>query len=75
MCADITAVQVERKLKLKSNHELLSYSMCTNVPGVNQEFFPCRQGDSDEDIKELVADYGKKLTAISQQSFVLFSAK
>ena len=53
LCYDISGVPVEQKLKFKSTHELLSYSMCTNVPSVESEIFECRREDSEEAIKKL----------------------
>ena len=63
MCADVNnGNQVERKLKLKSTHELLSYSLSTNVLGFEEDIFKCREGDTNEDIKKIVKDFVAKLT-------------
>ena len=54
MCTDVHGNQVKRKLKLNSRHQLLSYSMTTNIPGFEgEEIFKCK-GDTDEDIKNFV---------------------
>ena len=57
MCADINRVQAERKLKFKTTRELLSFSLSTNVSGINREILNCREDDSDEAIKKLVESF------------------
>ena len=63
-------MEVKRKLKLNSTHQLLSYSMAANVPGFEGEkIFKCREGDSEEDIENLVKSFVAKLNSISKKSF------
>ena len=48
--------------------------MATNVPGFEgDEIFKCREGDSDDDIKNLVKTFVAKLTSISEKRFAILS--
>ena len=38
-CNDVNGVQVERKLKFTSTHQLLSFSLCTNVIGCETRYY------------------------------------
>ena len=44
---------VEQKLHFNTEHELLSNSMATNVFGGETEFFECKNGDREEEIKKI----------------------
>ena len=54
MCAVVNGNIVEWKLRFKTTHELLNFSMCTNIPGCDSKIFECREDDSDEAINKLV---------------------
>ena len=69
MCNDLNGNPVERRLKFSSTHQLLSYSLCTNVPGCDTEFFACRESDSETDVKKLVEKFVAQLLDISEKSF------
>ena len=68
-CTDVNEVSVERVLKFSTTHQLLSFSLATNVPGVPGEYFACRQGDTDSEVKALVDQFVSQLLSISEQSF------
>ena len=52
MCNDLNGNPVERRLKFSTVHQLLSYSLCTNVPGYDNEFFACHEGDSETNVND-----------------------
>ena len=52
-----------------STHQLLSFSLCTNVPGSETEFFACRQGDAETGINDLVENFFTLLLSISEKKF------
>ena len=69
MCNGLDGIPVERRLKFSTVHRLLSYSICTNVPGCDNEFFACREDDTEMDIKNLVKKIVNQLLDISEKSF------
>ena len=69
MCDDLNENPIECVLKFSTTHQLLSYSLATNVPGCALEFFACREGDTETDVKDLVDKFIGKLLAISEKSF------
>ena len=69
MCNELDRNPIERRLKFSTVHRLLSYSICTNVPGCDNEFFECRQDDTESDIKNLVKKIINQLIDISEKSF------
>ena len=66
-CNDLDGNSVERRLKFSTVHRLLSYSLCTNVPGCVNEFFACHEGDTEIDIKSLVKKIVDQLLVISEK--------
>ena len=69
LCRDINDQVVSRTLKFSITHQLLSYSLATNVPGCAPEFFACREGDTETDVKDLVDKFVGQLLAISEKKF------
>ena len=57
MCNGVNGESVACDLKFTSTHQLLSYSFAINFPGVEHEYFACRQGDSESDVNELVEKF------------------
>ena len=45
-CNNVNGLPVECVLKFTSTHQLLSFSLCTNVPGCETDFVACREGDT-----------------------------
>ena len=68
-CDDINGIPVKRVLKFISMLQLLSFSLCTNVPGCKTEFFTCRKSNTETDIKDLVEKFVGQLLAISEKNF------
>ena len=64
----VNSLTIERTLKFTSTHQLLSFSLSTNVPGCESDFFACRQGDTETDINDLVEKFVAQLS-ISEKSF------
>ena len=74
MCDDLNGNLIERRLKFSTIDQLPSYSFCTNVPGCADEFFACREGDSETDVKNLVEKFVAQLLSISEKSFIQMEA-
>ena len=69
MCDDVNGQSVARASKFTSTHQLLSYSLATNVPGAEREYFACRQGDSERAVNDLAENFVNQLLSISEKSF------
>ena len=69
MCEDLNGDCVACVLKFSTTHQLLSYSIATNAPGCDGEFFACRAGDTATDVAALVQKFVSQLLNISKQSF------
>ena len=48
---------------------MLSFSLCTDVPGCKTDFFECRQRVGETDIKDFVEKIVGQLLAFSEKSF------
>ena len=75
MCPDETGNLVKRKLNFTTKHELLSYSLATNVPRTLPAYYECRKGDGRESITKLVKKFVNNLMQISDRSFFILSNK